>query len=187
MTDQERSTLTALLEASATSVQAAAADLSESQANFRPTEGAWSPLEVLEHLVLIEHGIFQGVGQLLEMPAQPELKAEVAGKDETLINLVPLRRRRAPSPEMFLPPAVCRPLPEALAAFEHARSITLDFARTTQADLRSHFKEHFALKLMDGYQWLLLLGSHAQRHAAQIREAQEHPDYPARATSSGLP
>jgi hypothetical protein len=31
---------------------------------------------------------------------------------------------------------------------------------------------------MDGYQWILLLSSHSQRHTAQLNEVKANPNFP---------
>jgi hypothetical protein len=33
-------------------------------------------------------------------------------------------------------------------------------------------------KLLDGYQWLLLLSAHTERHTAQIAEVKAHTGFP---------
>jgi hypothetical protein len=43
--------------------------------------------------------------------------------------------------------------------------------KTTDDSLRQHAAAHPALKMLDGYQWLLLLSAHTERHTLQIEEA----------------
>jgi hypothetical protein len=64
---------------------------------------------------------------------------------------------------------------EAAADFAEARAAVLDFARTTAADLRAVFVPHPALRELDGYQWLLFIACHTDRHAAQL-DALRAPD-----------
>ena len=65
----------------------------------------------------------------------------------------------------------------ALADVRKLRAEILDYARTTQEDLR-------ARKLLEGnqdvYQWLLMISSHSQRHILQIRENKANAGYPKR-------
>jgi hypothetical protein len=51
----------------------------------------------------------------------------------------------------------------------------LEYARTTNADLRSHFVER---ESSDAYQWFLLISTHDQRHILQIREIKADPKFP---------
>jgi hypothetical protein len=63
----------------------------------------------------------------------------------------------------------------ALTDVRKLRTEILEYARTTQEDLRGH-------KLLEGnmdvYQWLLMISSHSQRHILQIRENKAHAGYP---------
>jgi hypothetical protein len=37
---------------------------------------------------------------------------------------------------------------------------------------------HMIFKDLDGYQWLLMISLHSERHAAQIAEVKAHAAYP---------
>ena len=50
------------------------------------------------------------------------------------------------------------------------RAATLQFVRETGKALHHHFAPLGPLGDLDGYQWLLLLASHTERHVAQIEE-----------------
>jgi hypothetical protein len=69
-------------------------------------------------------------------------------------------------------------LAEAVAAFLEARERTLEYTRTTQAELRDHFAEHPVLGPMDGYQWLVANARHAESHAGHIREIRSLAGFP---------
>jgi hypothetical protein len=57
-----------------------------------------------------------------------------------------------------------------LAEFRARRAQTIEFAESTQADLRSHFFAHITFGDLDCYQWLVAMGQHTLRHVAQIEE-----------------
>ena len=61
-------------------------------------------------------------------------------------------------------------LSEAVAAFLAARERSIEYARGTPDDIRSHFTGHSVLGPLDGYQWLVGNARHAETHAAHIRE-----------------
>ena len=44
--------------------------------------------------------------------------------------------------------------------------------------MRSHFRDHPALKTIDAYQMMLLLSAHSERHTLQINEVKADPSYP---------
>ena len=59
---------------------------------------------------------------------------------------------------------------ELVSELRSTRAATLAFAAQTQAELRDHFFPHIAFGDLDCYQWLVVLGQHAARHASQIEE-----------------
>ena len=74
------------------------------------------------------------------------------------------------APQMLRPHDRFATLGEAVAAFLAARERSIEYARSTQDDLRSHFTDHGVLGPLDGYQWLMGNARHAETHAAHIRE-----------------
>ena len=69
-------------------------------------------------------------------------------------------------------------LDEALTAFKEARQKHIDFAKTTQDDLRNHVFPHPVFGPMDAYQWLLVISGHSRRHTLQIEEVKADPNFP---------
>jgi hypothetical protein len=69
--------------------------------------------------------------------------------------------------------------PEAfIAEFQLTRGGALAKARDEALDLRGVCAPHFALKELDGYQWLLMTASHTLRHLEQVKEILAHPAFP---------
>ena len=66
---------------------------------------------------------------------------------------------------------------ESLAAFRKLRAEMLQFASTTEEDLRGR---QYLTASQDLYQSLLMISTHAQRHILQIREVKAHKDFPKR-------
>lgn len=188
MTRDDREAAIHRLKASAQALAAAVQGMSPEQWRFKPDPETWSIGQCVEHLCLTERQVLASLKERVATePPRVEPQSEVAGKDELILKAVPSRRRKAPAPEAFHPSTEPRPLADALAEFQAVRRETIDFTGATQVNLREYFFEHFALKQLDAYQWMLLIAAHAERHAAQINEVKTHPDYPALATSSGLP
>lgn len=187
MTSEERCAAIRRLEESGGVVAAAVEGVSDAQWRFQPDADTWSIGQCVHHLCLTERQVLESLRKQTEIEPRTDLQAEVAGKDGLILNRVPVRRRKVAAPPEFHPHAA-RAIPrEAAAEFLRACQETIDFLRTTPANLREYFFEHFALKQLDAYQWLLLIAAHAERHAAQIAEVKSHPDYALLATSSGLP
>jgi hypothetical protein len=52
------------------------------------------------------------------------------------------------------------------------------YVKTTTDDLHGHAGPHPVFKMLDGYQWVLLLSGHSARHTAQIEEVKASAGYP---------
>ena len=64
---------------------------------------------------------------------------------------------------------------DGLAKFNKLRARMLEYARTTQDDLRTHSVQKSKTDL---YQWLLMISTHSQRHLLQIQEIKASSGYP---------
>ncbi|MEI9808855.1 MAG: DinB family protein [Bacteroidota bacterium] len=66
---------------------------------------------------------------------------------------------------------------EALESFKQSRDKLIDYTKNTDADLRNHV---FALPFgsIDGYQFILFISAHSNRHLQQINEVKANPAFP---------
>lgn len=153
--------------------------LSQKQWSFKPAPDRWSVAEVAEHITVSETTIMGLIQHpLMQSPAAPEKREQVKGKDQMILEKVPDRSHKAQAPEMLRPTGRWVTEADLAKAFEDARKANLDYIRTTNDDLRDHFFDHPAFGTLDGYQWLLLLGTHSARHTAQIEEVKADPNFP---------
>jgi len=153
--------------------------LSEKQWRFKPAPDRWSVAEVAEHITIAESTILGAVEkQIMTSPADPGKRAEVAGKDEMILTRVPDRSHKAQAPEFLKPTNRWATEADLIKAFEDERKATMDYVRTTNDDLRDHFGPHPALGTLDGYQWILLISAHSERHTKQIEEVKADPNFP---------
>jgi uncharacterized damage-inducible protein DinB len=155
------------------------AGLSEAQWNFKPAPEVWSVAECAEHIALSEDRIFELVTEkIMKSPAEPDKKAEVKGKDEMVLEKTIDRSQKFQAPEM-LRPTHQWPTKEALIDhFKASRDRTIAYIENTGDDLREHFMPHPVAKLLDGYQWILLISAHSNRHTLQIEEVKANPNFP---------
>jgi hypothetical protein len=155
------------------------AGLSEKQWRFKPAPDRWSIAEVSEHIAVAESKIFGLVqGTIMVSPVNPEKRAEVAGKDEIVLERVPDRSHKVQAPEFLKPTNRWATREDVIKAFEDSRKATMDYVRTTNDDLRDHFGPHPVLGTLDAYQWILLISAHSERHTKQIEEVKADPNYP---------
>ena len=156
-----------------------ASSLSEAQWSFKAAPDRWSVGEVVEHLALAEPFIFDLQQKAMAgPPASPELLKAAQGRDEFIVKVIPDRTQKAQAPEPLQPKATARRArAEILSAFRASRGKTLEYAGKTTADLRGRVAES-PVGPLDGYQWLLFIAAHSERHLAQIREVKAHAQFP---------
>ena len=177
ITDRERETALALLARSRTAVLKAVEGVSEEQARWKPAPERWSILEYVEHLAVSDDGLVALVKRSLEGTPHPETEEERKEREQKIrATTIPRGVNRAP--EHLKPVARFDSLADAVAAFLAARERTIEFARSTTDDLRSHFVPHPVLGQMDGYQWVCGNARHAESHAAHVVEIRGMAEFP---------
>jgi len=177
LTDKERQRALDSLARSQQTLLDAIDGVTESQSRWKPAPDRWSIFEYVEHLALADDALVSLIRHILETPARPETPEERRQR-ETKIRETPIPRGANHAPEAMQPSGRFASLADAAAAFLAARERTLEFARSTQEDLRSHFSAHPVLGPLDGYQWLVGNSHHAETHAGHIRELRTLPGFP---------
>ena len=149
--------------------------LSLDQLLYRPEPGCWSVAENVEHLAVTEQRLVTGIEKLLQGP--PDLATQCSLSDAEVLRKVGTVVNRIQAPAVVVPTSrwSLESLPQEFAS---VRARTREFAGTTKADLRRYFIRHFVFGDLDGYQWLLLIGAHAQRHSAQAEAVKASPGFP---------
>ena len=177
LTEKERESTIKRLTRSRQTLLEAVEGVRKSQARWKPAPDRWSILEYVEHLAVSDDALVQMIRKSLDTPAQPETEEQRHAREQK-IRETPMPRGVNRAPEGLVPGGRFESLAGALAAFLAARERTLEFALSTQSDLRSHFANHTVLGPMDGYQWLNGNAHHAESHAGHIREIREMAEYP---------
>jgi hypothetical protein len=177
ISDREREAVLGLLDRSRQGLLDAVNGLTDAQARWKTSPERWSVLEYTEHLAVGEEGLLALVKRVLETPAKPESEEERKAREKR-IRETPMPKGVNHAPAALLPAARFGSLDEAIAAFLSAREKTVEYARTTQDDLRSHFAPHSVLGPLDGYQWLGANGRHAEMHSGHIRELRAMEEFP---------
>lgn len=175
---RDRTKLVQYLTTTRDQVLAESSTLSEAQWNFKPGPDRWSVGEVVEHLALAETFLFDLQQQTMAgSAATAEQRGATKGKDDTILKAIPDRTQKAQAPEPLQPRTRLGPRDQVLAAFRERRAKTLAYATKTSDDLRSRVGES-PLGPLDGYQWLLFVPAHTERHLGQIREVKAHANFP---------
>ena len=178
LTTGERATAINYLKETERNLLAAIDGVSDAQWKFKAAPERWSIAQTAEHIAVAEDFIWAHVQEMMKAPANPERRAETAGKDKTIFDRIPDRSHKAKAPEPLKPTGKFATREELLKHFQEVRAQEIAFLEKTSEDLRSHIADHPALDAMDAYQWLLFNGAHSKRHTAQIEEVKTAPDYP---------
>ncbi len=151
--------------------------LSDAQLNFRSAEGRWTIAEIAEHITVVEEALFDWVtkGRFKPEPAKCEQSFRVA--DGMVIGAITNRSRKATAPEQVQPNGRWKTKEALIASFEKARAITTDFIKNNKTDLRSVFGPS-PLGTVDGFQQILFITGHSERHLAQLKEVKADKNYP---------
>jgi len=153
--------------------------LTQAQWNFKPSPDPWSIREIAEHITLSEDSLFDLLTKkILQLPAQPEKRGQTKPNDEQIIAQALDRSKKAKAPEFLQPANRWHDRQSLTEHFKRSRDRNITYARTTQDDLRAHFMARPAGGDLDGYQFLLLIAAHCERHVAQINEVKASANYP---------
>jgi hypothetical protein len=166
------------LESTKKGVLEATKGLSDAQWNFKPAPDRWSVAEVMEHLAAAED-MLRGMTQeqVMKSPAVPVRDAEETKKaDEGVIAMVPDRSHKAQAPEPLKPTNRFGSPAAAQKHFLESRATTEDYLKNTPG-LRAHLSDSPMGKL-DGYEWVLLIAAHSERHTKQMLEVKADPNFP---------
>ncbi len=179
LTPAERQRAVAELQASRKVFLDAIRGLSPAQWNFKPAPGRWSVVECAEHMAVTEDFYFDLVAnQLAKSVAEPEKRAEVAGKDGQVLKTMADRNSKRVTSESLEPKSRWSTPNALLAHFNQSHDRLIAYVNSTSDGLRDRFRAHRAVGLIDGYQWILLASGHVRRHTAQIEEVKADPGFP---------
>lgn len=177
LTTEERKRAADYLEKTRDAFLASTDGLSEAQWNFKPSPTRWSVAEVAEHIAATEDMLMGTVhDKVMIAPARTE-PTDVKEIDEFVVKAISDRTGKVKAPEPLVPTRRFGSPADTLRHFKESRAKTLAFLDETK-DLRGHAIDSPLGKKLDGYQWLLFMGAHAERHTKQIEEVKADPGFP---------
>jgi uncharacterized damage-inducible protein DinB len=150
--------------------------LSDAQWNFKAGPDRWSIAQCMEHIAAAEdyiRGIV--VEKVMVAPAVPE--RDTKKTDDAVVALVPDRSKKAQAPEPLVPTNRYGSPDASLKHFLESREKTEDFLKATPG-LRDHAVDSPLGAKMDGYEFVLFIAAHSERHTKQILEVKADPNYP---------
>ncbi len=152
--------------------------MSDAQWNFKIAPDRWSVAEVMEHLAAAED-MLRGMEQeqVMKRPEVPVRDAaETRKADDAVLAMVPDRSHKAQAPEPLKPTNRFGSAAAAQKHFVESRATTEDYLKNT-AGLSAHLSDSPMGKL-DGYEWVLFIAAHSERHTKQMLEVKADPNFP---------
>jgi len=177
LTQAEKEGALAYLESTKEKVVAATKGLSEAQWNFKAGPDRWSVAQVMEHIAASEDFIRDNLVKdkvMVSLAGEPG--RDVNKIDDAVIANVPDRSHKAQAPEPLLPNNRFGSPEGSLKHFLESRAITEQYLKETPG-LRDHVMDGPVAK-MDGYEFILMIAAHSERHVKQIEEVKADPKFP---------
>jgi len=176
VTQAEKDRALQYLETTKKNVLEATKGLSEAQWNFKPAPDRWSVAQTMEHIAAAEDFIRDLVKEKVMMAPAGEAGRDVKKTDEGVLMMVPDRTTKAQAPEPLVPTNRFGSPDASIKHFVESRATTVNFLKTTTG-LRDHVADS-PLGKLDGYEFVLLIAAHSERHTKQINEVKADPNFP---------
>ncbi len=176
VTQAEKDKALQYLETTRKNVLEATKGLSEAQWNFKPASDRWSVAEVMEHIAAAEDFIRGLIKEKVMMAPAGEPGRDVKKTDDGVLAMVPDRTNKVQAPEPLVPTNRFGSPDGSIKHFVESRTTTEDFLKTATG-LRDHVTDSPMGKL-DGYEFVLLIAAHSERHTKQINEVKADPNFP---------
>jgi hypothetical protein len=164
----------ATLDASRRALRESVAAIPPAARTARPGPDRWSPVDVVEHLSLVEARFSAVVGGKIAEALHAGLGLESQPREalpERIRTLLADRTGKRTAPEAAIPSGAMN----ERTAWEAADKARAGFrAAVLSADgraLSSVIHEHPFFGPLNVYQWVELIAAHEMRHVAQVREA----------------
>jgi hypothetical protein len=172
MTQRDREDLISHLQMTETWLVDEVSTLSPQQLTFRMAPEKWTIAEVVQHLVIADPTYWQ---LFQEGMKQAPKRLEKQATDADVLWYGVNRTQHQKTEPRKDPKGQAINIRQALGSFRKLHSMMLDYARTTDQDLRGHAVQDWGV---DAYQCLLEISTHTQRHILQIREIKADPGFP---------
>ena len=176
VTQAEKDRALQYLETTKKNVLEATKGLSEEQWNFKPAPDRWSVAQVMEHIAAAEDFLRDVTKEKVMAGPAGEPGRDVKKTDEAVLTMVPDRSHKAQAPEPLVPSNRFASPDGSVKHFVESRLATEDFLKST-AGLRDHVMDS-PLGKLDGYEFVLFIAAHSERHTKQINEVKADPNFP---------
>lgn len=175
----EKSEIIEYLEESWNHLEQSISEITIAQWSYKPADTIWSISEISEHLEKSEAQLFALVNtNLMSSPAAPEKASEVSAKTPSVLDAITSREHKVKTSPDLEPSGKYATPGDFLQSFQKLRQQTIGYAQNTEDTLRHHFVPFGPLGDLDGYQILMFMSGHLERHTQQIEEVKGDPNFP---------
>lgn len=175
-TAEDKANALKLLEDTRQGVLDATKGLSDAQWKFKPAPDRWSVAQVMEHIAAAEDFIRGMVKEKVMMAPAGDAARDVRKADDAVLAMVPDRTTKVQAPEPLVPTNRFGSPEASIKHFVETRAETEEFLKATSG-LRDHVADS-PLGKLDGYEFILLIAAHSERHTKQINEVKADPNFP---------
>jgi hypothetical protein len=131
----------------------------------------------MEHIAASEDFIRDGLIKDKVMVSPPgRSDRDIKKIDEAVLRMIPDRTHKAQAPDPLQPRNRFGSPDESLKHFLESRVTTEQYLKSS-AGLRDHVMDGPVGK-MDGYEFILFIAAHCERHTKQIEEVKADPNFP---------
>jgi len=176
VTQAEKDKALQYLESTKKNVLETTRGLSDAQWNFKSAPDRWSVAQVVEHIAAAEDFIRGMLKEKVMMAPAGDSGRDLKKTDEAVLAMVPDRTNKAQAPGPLVPTNRFGSPEGSLKHFVETRAATEDFLKMTPG-LRDHVAES-PLGKLDGYEFVLFIAAHSERHTKQINEVKADPNFP---------
>jgi hypothetical protein len=149
--------------------------IGEKQAVWKPAPERWSALECAEHVAIVEKRMFNR----LTAEVMPRVGGSAGvGREQTILDSGADRSRKFQAPPAASPSGTFTTIEEAVEAFRMRRFETMRWVENCREELRAMQTNHPAFGEITAQECLALLIIHPARHALQVHELRQHPQFP---------
>jgi hypothetical protein len=150
-------------------------DLSAAQLAYKASPERWSIREVVSHLAVAEPDYWRDLQKALKAaPNMKDKKSDVTDADILWYGVDRVVHTKTGGGHEKV--ETYKDLGEALGKFQALRATMIDYIKTTDDDMRAHsFGDR---EVIDCWQWMLEISTHAERHIQQIREIKNDANFP---------
>ena len=149
--------------------------LSPAQLEYKASPERWSIREVVSHLAVAEPDYWRDLQKAVKAePNMKDKKSQVTDADILWYGIDRVVHQKTGGGHEKVD--TYKDLGEALGKFQALRATMTGYVKSTDDDLRAHsFGEQ---EVIDCWQWMLEISTHAERHIQQIREIKNDPNFP---------